>query len=49
LGYDVERENNIMSYILRIASLGPEWAKWIMASDPAGLMPNGFGNVVTVR
>lgn len=49
LGYDVERENNVMRYILGIASLGPEWAKWISSSDPAGLFPNGFGNVVTVR
>lgn len=35
---DIAREHNIMDYILGIASLGPDWAKLILGSDPFGIL-----------
>lgn len=35
---DISREDNIMKYILGIASLGPDWAKLILGSDPFGFL-----------
>jgi hypothetical protein len=49
IGLDITRENNLMDYLLGIAALGPEWAKWILASDPLNLFNGGQlpGDTVT--